>query len=55
MQVKGAAVDDTAFKAIVVERVLNVLRGLAKRGEVVRTGASRNAQWVACALSLDHC
>src|SRR5664279_3543493 len=45
MGVKGAALDDAAFKAIVAERVLNVLRGLAKRSEVVRIGTSRNAQW----------
>jgi hypothetical protein len=45
MRVKGAAEDDAAFKAIVAERVLGVLRGLTKRDEVVRTGNSRNAQW----------
>jgi hypothetical protein len=46
MRAKGAAVDDAAFKAIITERVLGVLRGLAKRGDVVRTGTSRNVQWV---------
>jgi hypothetical protein len=45
MQAKGAAMDDAAFKAIVIERSLGVLRGLAKRGEVARTGTSRNAKW----------
>ncbi|MGH6868567.1 MAG: hypothetical protein ACREDA_06820 [Methylocella sp.] len=45
MRAKGAAVDDDAFKAIVSERARGVLRGLAKHGEVVRSGASRNAQW----------
>jgi hypothetical protein len=45
MRGKGAAMDDDAFKAIVTERARGVLRSLAKRGEVVRTGTSRNAQW----------
>jgi hypothetical protein len=45
MRAKGAALDDAAFKAIVTERALGVLRGLAKRAEIVRTGTSRNAQW----------
>jgi hypothetical protein len=45
IRAKGAAVDDDAFKAIVTDRALIVLRGLAKRGEVARTGTSRNAQW----------
>jgi hypothetical protein len=45
LRAKGAAADDDAFKAIVSERALGVLRSLAKRGEVVRTGTSRNAQW----------
>jgi hypothetical protein len=51
MRVKGAAMDDAAFKAVISERALGVLRSLAKRGEVVRTGTSRNAQW-SLALSL---
>ncbi len=45
MRAKGAAVDDAAFKTIVTVRALTVLRRLAKRGEVARTGTSRNAQW----------
>jgi hypothetical protein len=45
LRAKGAAVDDEAFKAIVTERALGILRGLAKRGEVVRLGTSRNTQW----------
>ncbi|MGH6836299.1 MAG: hypothetical protein ACREC9_12300 [Methylocella sp.] len=45
MRAKGAAIDDAAFKEIVAERALGVLRGLAKRGEVARIGTSRNAQW----------
>jgi hypothetical protein len=45
MRAKGNIADDEAFKAIVAERALTVLRRLAKRGEVVRTGTSRNAKW----------
>ena len=45
MRAKGAGADDEAFKAIVAGRALGVLRALAKHGEVVRTGISRNAQW----------
>jgi hypothetical protein len=45
MRAKGVAPDDAAFKEIVTERALVVLRGLAKRGEIVRVGTSRNAQW----------
>ena len=45
MLAKGAAMDDAAFKSIISERAPGVLRGLAKRGEVVRTGSNRNAQW----------
>lgn len=46
MRAKSAAADDAAFKAIVTERALGILRGLAKRGEVARSGTSHNAQWV---------
>jgi hypothetical protein len=45
MQVKGMSADDAAFKEIVAERVLTVLRRIAKRGTVAKTGTSRNAQW----------
>ncbi len=45
MQAKGVPSADVAFKEIVAERVLTVLRRLAKRGVVVRSGNSRNAQW----------
>jgi hypothetical protein len=38
--------DDAAFKEIVAERVLTVLRRLVKRGAVVKSGTSGNAQWV---------
>jgi hypothetical protein len=36
---------DMAFKEIVAARVLTVLRRLAKRGTVAKSGISRNAQW----------
>jgi hypothetical protein len=45
IQEKGMPPGDAAFKEIVVERVLTVLRRLAKRGAVVKRGTSRNAQW----------
>jgi hypothetical protein len=52
MQAKEMSPGDAAFKEIVAERVLTVLRRLAKRGAVTKSGTSRNAQW-ALALSLD--
>ena len=54
MRVKGTALDDEAFKAIVAERVLDVLRGLAKRGEVVRSGTSRDAQWATIGSKISY-
>jgi len=45
MQAKGMPSGDAAFKEIVAARTLTVLRRLAKRGAVVKSGASRNAQW----------
>ena len=45
MQAKGMPPDDAAFKEIVAARVLTVLRRLAKRGTVVKSGPSRNARW----------
>ena len=45
MQAKGMPSGDEAFKEIVASRALTVLRRLAKRGAVVKSGASRNAQW----------
>ncbi len=45
MRAKGAAMDDVAFKEIVTERVLGILRCLVKRRDVVKSGASRNARW----------
>ena len=50
MQAKGMASDDVAFKEIVAARALTVLRRLAKRREIVRTGTSRNAQWALAPL-----
>jgi type I site-specific restriction-modification system R (restriction) subunit len=52
MQAKGMPSADAAFKEIVAERALIVLRRLVKRGAVTKSGTSRNAQW-ALALSLD--
>jgi hypothetical protein len=45
MQAKGMPAADAAFKEIVAERALTVLRRLAKRGAVIKSGTSRNAQW----------
>jgi hypothetical protein len=45
IQAKGMPSDDAAFKEIVAARVLTVLRRLAKRGAVRKSGTSRNAQW----------
>jgi hypothetical protein len=45
MRAKGMPSDDAAFKEIVADRVVTVLRRLAKRAEVVKSGTSRNAQW----------
>jgi hypothetical protein len=45
MQAKGMPADDAAFREIVAERALTVLRRLAKRGAAVKSGTSRNAQW----------
>jgi DNA-binding transcriptional MerR regulator len=45
MQAKGMPVDDAAFKEIVAERTLTVLRRLAKREAVVKSGTSRDAKW----------
>ena len=44
MQAKEMSSGDPAFKEIVAERVLTVLRRLVKRGAVVNSGTSRNAQ-----------
>jgi hypothetical protein len=45
MRVKRLPQNDPALRENVAERVLNVLRPLCKRGEVVKTGVSRDARW----------
>ncbi len=45
MQAKEMPSEDAAFKEIVADRALTVLRRLAKRGTVAKTGTSRNTQW----------
>jgi hypothetical protein len=45
MQAKGMPPGDAAFKEIVADRVLTVLRRLAKREVVVKHGTSRDVQW----------
>jgi hypothetical protein len=45
MQAKGMPPGDAAFKEIVAERALTVLRRLAKRGTVIKHGTSRDAKW----------
>ena len=45
MQARGMPSGDAAFKEIVADRVLAVLRRLAQRGAAVKSGTSRNAQW----------
>jgi hypothetical protein len=45
MEAKGMSSDDAQFTEIVIERVLTVLRCLAKRGTAVKSGTSRNARW----------
>ena len=45
MQEKGMSSGDAAFKEIVANRALTVLRRLAKRGTVIKHGTSRDAQW----------
>jgi len=45
MQEKGMTADDAAFMEIVATRALTVLRRLAKRGAVVKSGTSRDAKW----------
>jgi hypothetical protein len=53
MQAKGMPPGDAAFKEIVANRALTVVRRLAKRGAVVKSGISRNAKWAlnACILA----
>src|SRR6202035_3926418 len=51
MQAKGIPSDDAAFKEIVAERALTVLRRLTKRGAVIKHGTSRDAKWVLCKIN----
>jgi hypothetical protein len=44
MQAKRMPPGDAPLKEIVMERVLTVLRRLAKRGTAAKAGTSRNAQ-----------
>jgi hypothetical protein len=52
MRAREMPTGDMAFKEIVAERVLTVLRRLAKRGAAVKSGTSRNAQWALAEISL---
>jgi hypothetical protein len=45
MQAKEMPSGDAAFKEIVAVRALTVLRRLAKRGDVAKSGTSRDAKW----------
>jgi hypothetical protein len=45
MQAKGMPPGDAAFKEIVADRVLIVLRRLVKRGIVAKHGTSRDSKW----------
>ncbi len=42
---KGPLASDPALIAAVAERVQGLLRNLSKRGAVIKTGISRDAQW----------
>jgi hypothetical protein len=42
---KGMLSGDAAFKEIVADRALTVLRRLAKSGMAVKSGTSRDAKW----------
>ncbi len=61
IQAKGMPTHDAAFKEIVADRALTVLRRLAKRGAVVKHGTSRDAKWalahrsVSAKLIVDKC
>jgi hypothetical protein len=44
MQAKGMPPGDAAFKEIVADRALTVLRRLAKRGTVIKHGTSHDAK-----------
>jgi hypothetical protein len=46
MLAKGYPADDDALKAVVIEMVVTVLRRLCKEGSAVKSGTSRDAQWM---------
>jgi hypothetical protein len=45
MRAKAMPMGDPSLKELMNERVLVVLRGLLKRGEVAKTGTTRGAKW----------
>jgi hypothetical protein len=45
MQAKGLRADDQAMETTIANRVLPVLRGLLKRGSVIKFGTTRKSQW----------
>jgi len=47
LRAKNMQSDDEAMNVLINERVLCILRKLHKRGAVVKTGVTRNAQWTA--------
>jgi hypothetical protein len=51
MQAKEMPPGDAAFKEIVAERALTVLRRLVKRGGLVKHGTSLNAKWALCKIN----
>ena len=53
MLTKEMPAGDAAFKEIVADRALTVLRALVKRGEAAKSGTSRDAKWAlsACILT----
>ena len=53
MQAKGMPDANAAFKEIVADRALTVLRRLAKRSTVAKSGTNRNAQWALAIGNVD--
>lgn len=45
MLAKGYPAGDETMKAVIAEMVVTILRSLCKRGSVVKSGTSRDAQW----------
>jgi hypothetical protein len=50
MQARGMPPGDAAFKEIVANRAVTVLRRLAKRGAVIKHGTSRDGRWALARL-----